>query len=344
MSRPPVAFIAWSSVGGRSSEISAELGGEARCFYSSRLVAKPLVPLRYVVSLARTVAYLVRRRPAAVIATNPPVFPVLAAYAYGRLARVPVLMDSHPLAFGHEPGSLAERLLPISRWLARRVASTLVTGREPAATIEAWGGRADVVHEAAPPWSVAPAGPLGTPPRVLFVGIYAPDEPVDQVIEAARRMPEVRMDITGDLRKRPPGLEEGAPDNVRFVGFLNGEDYRRAVEEADIVLTLTTFPTSVVRSGYEAVYAGRPLVVSDWPELRRVFPHAVHVANDADGIERGLREAVTRHADLVAAAPDARELQQRRWEAQLDTLRRRVAGEQPGLPAPSVAPTPGKGH
>ena len=33
MSRPPVSFIAWSPVGGRSEEIAEALGGEARCFY-----------------------------------------------------------------------------------------------------------------------------------------------------------------------------------------------------------------------------------------------------------------------------------------------------------------------
>jgi glycosyltransferase involved in cell wall biosynthesis len=330
MSRPPVAFIAWSSVGGRSEEISSELGGEAQCFYSDRLVSKRLVPLRYASSLIRTVAYLVRRRPRAVIATNPPVFPVLVAYVYGRIARVPVLMDSHPLAFGEEKGSLADRLLPISRWLARRVDTTLVTGGDPAGTVEEWGGSADVVHEAAPPWTVAPAKPLGSPPHVLFVGIFAPDEPVDQVIEAARRLPDVRVDITGDLRKRPPELAVDVPDNVRFVGFLNGDEYRRAIEEADVVLTLTTFPTSVVRSGYEAVYAGRPLVVSDWPELRRVFPHAVHVKNDADGIERGLREAIAKHGDLVAAADEAKGLQAHRWESQLSVLRRRINGAPAG--------------
>jgi glycosyltransferase involved in cell wall biosynthesis len=334
MSRPPVAFIAWSSVGGRSQEISSELGGDAACLYDERLGSKRMTPLRYLVSAVRTVAYLVRRRPRAVIATNPPVFPVLIAWAYGRLTGAPVLMDSHPLAFGHEKGSIAEKLLPVSRWLAPRVAATLVTGSEPAATIAGWGGGSEVVHEAAPPWSVAPPGPLHSPPRVLFVGIFAPDEPVDQVIEAARRLPGVHVDITGDLRRRPPELERDVPPNVEFVGFLSGDDYRRAIEDADIVLTLTTFPTSVVRSGYEAVYARRPLVVSDWPELRRVFPYAVHIRNDADGIERGLREAVERHAELTAAADEAHALQDRRWQDQLNALKALIDRDARGVAQP----------
>ena len=47
-----------------------------------------------------------------------------------------------------------------------------------------------------------------------------------------------------------------------------------------------------MRAAYEAVYAGRPLIISDSPERRDLFPHAIHVTNDAASIEQGLRLAV----------------------------------------------------
>jgi hypothetical protein len=70
----------------------------------------------------------------------------------------------------------------------------------------------------------------------------------------------------------------------------------------------------------------------------------VHVTNDADGIERGLREAVSNHAGLVQVADEARDLQRRRWESQLAGLRRLVAGESVGATPRPVAESAGEGR
>jgi glycosyltransferase involved in cell wall biosynthesis len=147
---------------------------------------------------------------------------------------------------------------------------------------------------------------------------------VAEVIEAARRAPELDVHVTGDLGKCPDKLREDAPANVRFTGFLSGDAYGRAVSDADVVLALTTEPSSVVRAGYEAVYAERPLVVSDWPASREVFPHALHVENSPPAIVAGLRQAVSDRERLLALAPQALTLQETRWERQLEALRQHL--------------------
>jgi hypothetical protein len=76
-----------------------------------------------------------------------------------------------------------------------------------------------------------------------------------------------------------------------------------------------------VRAGYEAVYAERPLVVSDWPASRAVFPHALHVSNEPAAIASGLRRAVAEHERLVRVAPEALALQRARWSEQVSALR-----------------------
>ena len=112
---------------------------------------------------------------------------------------------------------------------------------------------------------------------------------------------------------------------MSFVGFLEGDHYRQALEEADIVLVLSDNPTAVMRSANEAVYAGRPLVVSDSELRRTLFPFAVLVGNDAGSIASGLREALERHAELVQSAPAAERLQHERWDDQIQTLTRLIA-------------------
>jgi glycosyltransferase involved in cell wall biosynthesis len=255
-----------------------------------------------------------------VIATHPPIFPGLLGYVYARLARVPFVLDSHIMGFGFADDRLSQVTMPIHSWLARRAAATLVTGGELAEIVRGWGGRPLAVHEPPVDWPVEPPASLGGRPRVLFTGLFARDEPVDLVLEAARALPEADVEITGDVRLAPAGLVDSAPPNARFLGFLPGPAFGDAVRRADVVLTLSTERVSVMRTAYEAVYAERPLVLSDGPMVRELFPYAVFVELSPEAVAEGLRTAIVRHAELATAARSARELQERRWDEQLAAL------------------------
>jgi glycosyltransferase involved in cell wall biosynthesis len=325
--RPPASFIAWSSVSGRSVEIAAALGGEARCFYDFGFVSAALIPLRYAASTLRTVLYLVLRRPRAVIVTNPPVFPALIAWLYGLVARAPIVLDSHPSGFGLHAGKrMVNLMLPLHRFLIPRARGVIVTVDELADEVRRHGGQPVIVHEAPPLWTAPPPPPLGARPTILFVGIFARDEPVDLVVEAARRLPSVDVLVTGDLRKCPPELRERPAPNLRFVGFLDPAAYRAALAGADVVMTLTTSAESVDRGANEAVFARRPLIVSDWPAARRYFPFAVHVPNTLDGVVEGIERAVREHDTLREQTEPALAAQTERWHRQLDDLRTLVTG------------------
>jgi exopolysaccharide biosynthesis WecB/TagA/CpsF family protein len=324
--------VAWTPIEGRSAEIAAALGGEAACFFDRRLTRRWLVPLRYLISAVLTARYLWRRRPRAVIATNPPLIPGYVAWAYGAAFARPVVLDTHPAGFGAQGDRVSGRLQAAHRWLARRVTATMVTDPHWVGQLEAWGADGVVVHEAPPLWTVGPARVPGPRPVVLFAGTFGGDEPVEALLGAARLCSEADIWVTGDPRRSTPGLLDDLASNVTLTGFLGREDYPRAMDEADVVITLSTEPTSVMRAAYEAVYAGRPLVVSDWPGLKALFPYAVTVANDPEDIARGLREVLARHDDLRAAAGDARQVQMHRWEEQREALGRRV-----GLAAVDVA-------
>lgn len=318
MGRPRVSFIAWSAVGGRSAEIASALGGESACFYSLAGARGTLVPLRWCHSALRMIAYLLRRRPRALIVTNPPIFPGLIGLVYGRLARAPVVLDSHPGSFALKGDRVARVMLPVHRWLAGKVAAVLVTVEQLAEQVRGWGGRAVLVHEA--PAERPSAAPVRRRdrPEILFICTFAPDEPVAAVLAAAARMRDVAVTVTGDLRRAP--TRDQTPPNARLVGFLDPNAYTRALERCDAVLVLTTESTSMVRGGYEAVYAQRPLIVSDWPALREAFPYAVHVDNDAAAIADGLKRVCDHYAVLCRSAPHALAAQQQRWQMQLQQL------------------------
>lgn len=333
--RPPVAFVSWSPVQGRSEEIASALGGDAKNIYYSWMIGrrKWLVPFRYLVSFLHTLGYLARRRPESVITTLPPVFPGLAAWLYSRAAGAHFVLDSHPSGFGRKGDRMSERLLPIHRWLSRRAGATMVTTEEWVRHVDDWGGRGVIVHEAPALLDVGSPPSAVDPFVALLVVIFSGDEPVSEAIEAVRGLDGIRLRVTGDTRRCDPRLIESAPENVEFVGFLGPDDYRQAVEDAHVLIALTTEPTSVMRAAYEAVYAGRPLIASDWPSIRELFGHAVLIPNTADGIRQGLIVARQSFARLMEATSAASDDQTARWERQLAALKRALDIENVGTGA-----------
>jgi hypothetical protein len=308
-------------VSGRSREIAQALGGEAHCLFPPEATWRPHAALRYLLCAANTVWYLLRRRPASVVVTNPPVIAGLVGLACARAIGARIVLDSHPGGFGAQGDNVSARFQWLHRWLVRHVDGCAVASEPWVDVVTGWGGRAVEVHEApgdlAGPTSRAPrSGPL----HLLCVGRLAADEPTAEVVAAAGQVPHCTFLVTGDPA-RAPELVRSAPGNVTFVGFLEPEAYQRALRNADAVMTLTTEPSSVMRAAYEAVYAEQPLIVTDWPIGRTLFPCAVHVANDAGSIAAGVGRMDDDLSHYVEVSPQARELQLQRWEGQLDSLR-----------------------
>lgn len=329
--RPPVSVIAWVRQGGRPRELAAALDGEARSFFDLGIVRRPLVPLRYLLSAVRTAAYLLLRRPRALIVQAPPMLLVMLAHGYGRIARAPVVIDSHPAAFGIEGSGLDRALLPVLARLSRRASGCIVTTDELGEQVKAWGGHPLVVHEAPPSWLEDDDDDSGAEPnRVIFVCTFAPDEPLNEVLDAAKLLPDVHFGITGDVRRLRRESRRRAPGNVEWLGYLTGPRYPEALRRAAAVLTLSCRRESVPRSAYEATYARRPLVTTAWPHMHELFPHAVLVENRADAIAAGIRQTLDSLNGFTSTVERAHDLQYDRWRDQVEHLRAAVGFQRDG--------------
>jgi GT2 family glycosyltransferase len=328
--RGGIATVAWGAHTTRASEIAAATGGCAFTPGTMGLRGRVSAPVRWAVSAVRTLWWLACVRPRVIVAQNPPIFLGLLVFVYSAVVPADYVLDSHPASFGRKRALRWRVLLPLHRWVARRARAVLVTEDDLRREVESWGGRALILHE--PPLadsassvanggaasSVVPAGSGRA--TVLLVCVFAPDEPVGEAIEAARSMAEIDLYVTGETRLAPSGLIQNAPPNVRFVGFLDRASYETAMQAVDLVMTLTTEPTSVMRSAYEAVYNSKPLIVSDWPVSREVFEDAVHAGNNAAELASALRSGLDQLDVLKSRASHARERQSKRWETQLQAL------------------------
>jgi hypothetical protein len=169
--------------------------------------------------------------------------------------------------------------------------------------VERWGAPAMelgyVFEPAAPVTEAGSALPPGT--NIVVPCSFSDDEPVELVFEAARRMPDVTFHLTGNADRLPADQQWSRPDNVRMTGYLSVPAYLGLLGMADAVLALTTQDQTFQTGGAEAVWLARPLILSDWPELRQVFTRGtVFVPHTVEGLLAGVRAVQARPAELAA--------------------------------------------
>lgn len=287
--RPKIIYISWAQNCSRSDHTARELGGTSYMIYWGRLGSNPLtIWLKYLGQSFSTLRLLFRERPDVVFVMSPPVIAVLAVFLYCSLRKIRYVIDSHSAAF----------LMPrwrhfqgLQRWLERRAATTLVHNDYLAEIVRRGGGHATVVPDVPIRYETHDAFELNGHFSVAAVCSFNYDEPIAEIIEAARQLPEVRFYFTGDPKFLDPALRDNLPSNVVLTGFLSNAAYGSLIRKADVVMTLTTRDHTMLRAAYEAIYQGTPVIISDWPLLRRAFDSgAVHVRNVAADIVRAVRE------------------------------------------------------
>ncbi len=282
-------FIAWGppAYTNRTRLLAAELGIEVRHIYSIRRRGALAGVVKYPYQAVVTSWYLLRRRPRLVLVQNPPSFAVMFVAIYAALSGARFVVDAHSAAFDAPVWSRPEALY---RLLARRATATIVTNEHFADRIRRWGGTAIVIRDIPTNFDVGDF-PLPTGFNVAVVCTFAPDEPIDEVVAAAKLMPTVNLLVTGDPNRQGAHVPEDVPSNVEFTGFVAADQYYGLLRECDAVMVLTTRNHTMQRGACEALSLGTPIITSDWPLLRDYFAKGtVHVDNTAQGIRRGVEE------------------------------------------------------
>lgn len=292
----------------------------------ARILDVPLVrmldggpyPLRVLRVTFKTIAELLRRRPRVVIVQNPSIVLAALVCALKGPGGFRVVVDRHSNFKFETMGSRDPKYRvfhALSRYSVRRADLTVVTNDHLAGVVRDWGGTAHVLPDAIPELQARGGRDLGPGRHVLYVSSFDRDEPLDMVLDAARRLPDdVTIHISGDHRRAAPALVASAPPNVDFLGFVDEEVYVETMAAADVVLTLTTQSHTLQCGAYEAVALGRPLVFADHEDMRRHFSRgAVVTALDAPSLAEALAEALSRSGELEAEVRLLREELESSW-------------------------------
>lgn len=313
--RAPVLHVAWAAFQRRQSSMAPLVGFE--CLF---------IPLHYKgrSTFRRAWAYarlalqtwreLRLRRPQELWLQLPQVPLLWVALLYRWLTPTPVRLvaDCHNAMF-RPPWSR----LPLGLSLLAACDLVVVHNDDVARQARAMGvpGRLLRVLEDVPPRREAgqaappvPAQLAGRPrPWVLFPGSYGADEPVAEVLQAARLLRgQGVVVVTGRVSNaRRNGHDiESVPDEVVLTDYLPLADFEALLVHCDVVLALTRFDGIQLSVCNEALGFGRAMVMSDTPLLQRLFGSAAVAVDSSDpaALCRGIDAAAARRAQLEAAA------------------------------------------
>jgi hypothetical protein len=277
---PALGFVSWTPHP-RAADLASALGAEL--YVPARWARRLPAPLRYAVQGAATFVWVLRRRLRNVLFTNPPCVAGLPLLLAARVRPLAIWCDSHSGAFNDPTWRRFESL---NAWVMRRCAGVLVATDRLVGGVRAAGARPFVVND--PIFDLrAPRRPLTRDAPLLATLGYEFDEPIDELLDAARRCPEMRFLLSGDA---PADVRARAPSNCEFSGWLSVAEYDEAIRRARAVICLTRREDTMQRGGYEAVQRGIPLVVSatraliDWHG-----GSAVYASSDAASIALACR-------------------------------------------------------
>jgi len=288
---PDRVFITWLPYSRRSQTLAENFHAEP--VYFRYLAGKKNVPkaiLRYIIMTIHTILLVLRRRPKVVFVMNQPIFLPLTLLFLHYLIGVEYVIDSHSGLFNKPQWKWS---LPIMKYAYRHSLFSIVTNQSHRKLTESWGAKIWVLGAL----SVGdePVEPFRRPEGscVVVIGTFAADEPVEEIIEACRLLPEVHFFITGALKNADPELVKSPPENVTFTDFQPRPKYVGLVQAMDAAMILVKNDDVMQMGAYEAMSWAVPIITSDWAVLRENFWRGtVFVDNSPGDIARAVREVL----------------------------------------------------
>jgi glycosyltransferase involved in cell wall biosynthesis len=317
-------FLVWGAPHGsqRSAQIAELLGMDLKHIYITARQGKYYAVFKYVYQFFATLVYLFTHRYRLIFIQDPPIFAALPVYLYSLVSRTRFVIDAHtpPLL-----SPLWAWTLPLHRFLSRRAITTVVTNAYLKEFVEAWGGGATGFVLEDPPihQEVGELPQLASDAAltVVMVSSASPDEPVREVLAAARQLPDVHFYITGDYaRLRPRVLEEDMPANAHFTGYLR-EGFFPLLAAADVIMDLCVEEYQFLSGANEALWLGKPLITSKGSVLEGYFTRGtVHVDNTAGEIVQALEKIRDHRAEFAADMQSLQAIRGPEWWEKVNTL------------------------
>lgn len=314
---PRMGWITWE-VQRRNRSLSQALG-----IPLFEIIEKRPRLLRYALCSFRTVSLILKHRFPIWICQSPSLVLATLSVICGRLLGLQVLVDAHNAAV--EQAEQAGLLAAIGRWSLRHATRVIVSNERLADRVRRLRARPSVLSDPLPLLG-SELDPNHDAEResatVFAICTWADDEPFDELLRAAELLPEqVVIHVTGDSKGRERNVLNRLPSNVRLLGFIDEHEYVERLVNCDVAIDLTTREDCLVCGGYEAVSAGRPLILSDTMALREHFRFGtLFTCNDARSIGTAIMQALTDNSRLTDDMEYGRSVMRDEWNGHCAAL------------------------
>lgn len=265
--------------------------------YSGRRV------IRYLVLGLRVIALIARERPAVLYYQNPSL--VLAAVV--TLTRKLFFKRMKVVGDFHNAGVYPPWGQRLTRWAARNSDLVIVSNDMLGRVVRSWGATYMAMPDPLPDID-GPQPEASTAGEselaLLFICSWAEDEPIAEVIEAARQVlttgESVRIKITGRPKLEKYLPSGGLPENITLTGYLSASRFEEELRRADAIMDLTTRDNCMVCGAYEGVAVEKPLILSDNAATREYFDKGVvFTDNSAESIAACIRQLLQQGVELA---------------------------------------------
>lgn len=319
-------YIAWVPFQRRAVAMEAELGYELHHIGLS-LKQRSLRPLEYVIKAWQTMVLLLRRRPEVLWIQMPPAPLLYLAFFYKQLFQqeLTIIADCHNATFRRPwiqfPGvvSLFNRCQSIVVHNPDVEDQAIALGLEASrlAVLRDRTLRLDEVE-------LSPEPIAYSDPWVLVPCSFNADEPIAELLQAARLAPEITFVLTGNVnRAQGRHCLDEIPENLKLAGFVSESRFNALLAQANAIVGLTKLDGIQLSVANEALSYGQPMVLSNTKLLQSFFPKgAVYVDPlDAEAIALGCRRAIEFAAPLRQAVQELKQDVDEQWQQQALPIR-----------------------
>ena len=312
---PKILFLSWAHDCSRSDNIARELAGKSYMVYYNFLGSNYFtVWLKYFLQIVKSFVLLLLNQPDVVFVMSPPIIACVPVYLYCSIFKKPHVIDAHTGTFLHPRWRNKKSL---TGFFVRRAYQTIVTNDYLADIVRNFGGTPFLISDMPIKFPETASNGIelnGARRIVTMVNTFSPDEPYENFVSAAAQYSNVDFYITGEIVLCDNSVLRKATRNVHFTDFLPGNTYGELLRKSDLICAFTMRDHTMLRGAYEAIYLGKPLVLSNWDILQKHFSEgAVHVDNTTDGIADGIRQALENIEELTNNAIRLRDKKMLEW-------------------------------
>jgi len=255
--------------------------------------------IRYIKSLFMTFMILLKERAEVVVVQNPSILLAIFAILMKYFFRYKCIIDAHNAGIFPREGR-SSLLNAVSRLIQRRADYTIVTNESLALTVNKNNGRVIVVPDRLPEPPYDVEFPILTGKvNFAFICTYSSDEPYDEVVKAARKLPkDIVIHFTGkNAGKINPN---NIPENVKLLGFLPERNYWGLLSSVDCIIVLTLREHCLVCGAYEAVSLGKPMILSKTTAIKNYFSlGSIYTEPNAESIRQAVLDFIDQRDSLV---------------------------------------------